>query len=205
MSSARFITLEGGEGAGKSTQALRLTQHLMEQGIKALITREPGGSPLGESIRRVILEAPSMTPETEMFLFAAQRAEHLAETILPALSRGSWVISDRFADSTRVYQGDLAGLNQSVIAEVERLSVSRAPDLTVILDLPVDIAQLRAKTRGATNRFDEQSLAKQEVVRQGFLRIARNEPERCAVVDAALEPDAVAEAIWRIVEERLRP
>lgn len=205
MTTGRFITLEGGEGAGKSTQAKRLAERLRTARHEVVVTREPGGSPLGERIRGVILDAKAMSPRTELFLFAAQRAEHLAETILPPLSRGVWVISDRFADSTRVYQGDLGGLDEALIDEVERLSVSRAPDLTLILDLPVEIGHARARTRGATNRFDEQSLAKHEIVRQGFLRIASAEPNRCAVVDASADEDTVAEAIWRVVAERLRP
>ncbi|MEZ5925052.1 MAG: dTMP kinase [Hyphomicrobiaceae bacterium] len=205
MANGKFITLEGGEGAGKSTQARRLAQRLMDEDIAALVTREPGGSPLGERIRGLILEAPEMRPETELFLFAAQRAEHLAATIVPALARGSWVISDRFVDSTRVYQGDLGQLDAARIAEVERLSVARLPDLTLILDLPIAVGHARATLRGAQNRYDAQSEARHEIVRQGFLRIARAEPDRCAVVDASNDADTVAEAIWAIVRERLGP
>jgi dTMP kinase len=205
MATARFITLEGGEGAGKSTQAQHLAARLRAAGHGVVLTREPGGSALGEKIRDLVLHQKPVAPATELFLFAAQRAEHLAQTILPALGRSDWVISDRFMDSTRVYQGDLGGLDPTLVAEVERLSVSRLPDLTLVLDLPVEIGRARALARGATNRFDEQSLPRQEIVRQGFLRIARAEPKRCAVVDASSEPDAIAEAIWRIVEERLHP
>ena len=205
MPEGRFISLEGGEGAGKSTQAARLAVRLEAAGHETVLTREPGGSALGERMRSVILDAKSINPVTELFLFAAQRSEHLAETIQPALARGCWVISDRFMDSTRVYQGDLGGVDRTLIAEVERLSVSRRPDLTLVLDLPSAMGRSRALSRGQANRFDEQSLAKQEIVRQGFLAIARAEPKRCAIVDAAQEPDAVAEAIWRIVEERLKP
>ncbi len=205
MTQGKFITLEGGEGAGKTTQIARLAERLRAARREVTVTREPGGSPLGERIRSVILDAKAMSPRTELFLFAAQRAEHLAETVVPALLSGAWVISDRFADSTRVYQGDLGGLDKSLIDQVEHLSVSRAPDLTLVLDLPVELGHARAKARGATNRFDEQSLAKHEIIRQGFLRIARAEPERCAVVDASAEEDAVAEAIWRVVQERLHP
>ncbi len=202
MTQGKFITLEGGEGAGKSTQVSRLAERLRAKDREIVVTREPGGSPLGERVRKVILDAKAMSPRTELFLFAAQRAEHLAETIGPALSRGAWVISDRFADSTRVYQGDLGGLDKALIDQVERLSVSRMPDLTLILDLPVELGHSRAHARGATNRFDEQSLAKHEIIRQGFLRIARAEPKRCAVVDASADEDTVAEAIWRIIRER---
>jgi dTMP kinase len=205
MAGGKFITLEGGEGAGKSTQAVRLAERLRTAGHDVVITREPGGSPVGERIRQVILDAETMLPVTELFLFAAQRAEHLSETILPALVAGRWVISDRFADSTRVYQGDLGGVDGNLIREVERLSVTRNPDLTLVLDLPADIGQARAAARGQSNRFDEQSLTKQDIVRQGFLEIARAEPQRCAVVDATRDADAVAEDIWRVVVERLRP
>jgi dTMP kinase len=205
MAGGRFITLEGGEGAGKSTQAQRLAERLRTAGHDVVITREPGGSPVGERIRQVILDTETMLPVTELFLFAAQRAEHLSETILPALVAGRWVISDRFADSTRVYQGDLGGVDANLTREVERWTVTRQPDLTLVLDLPVDIGQARAAARGQSNRFDEQSLAKQEIVRQGFLEIARAEPQRCAVVDATRDADAVAEDIWRVVQERLRP
>lgn len=205
MTVGKFITLEGGEGAGKSTQVARLAERLRVAGHEAVVTREPGGSPLGERIRQVILDAKTMAPDTELFLFAAQRAEHLRETILPALARGAWVISDRFADSTRVYQGDLGGLDAALIREVERLSVSRQPDLTLILDLPVEIGHVRAAARGATNRYDEQSLAKHEIIRQGFLRIAHAEPGRCAIVDASQDADAVVAAIWRIVAKKLSP
>lgn len=205
MTQGKFITLEGGEGAGKSTQVGLLAECLRVAGCDVTVTREPGGSPLGERIRKVILDAEAMWPATELFLFAAQRAEHLSATILPGLAGGGWVISDRFADSTRVYQGDLGGLDRSLIEKVERLSVSRMPDLTLILDLPVEIGHARAHARGATNRFDEQSLAKHEIIRQGFLRIARAEPSRCAVVDASADEATVADAIWRVVKERLRP
>jgi dTMP kinase len=115
------------------------------------------------------------------------------------------VISDRFADSTRVYQGDLGGLDRTLIEQVERLSVARMPDLTLILDLPVEIGHTRAAARGAQTRFDAQSLAKHELVRQGFLRLAREQAQRCAIVDAAQDADAVAAAIWRVVQERLKP
>ncbi len=205
MTDGKFITLEGGEGAGKSTQAERLAARLSAVGHEAVVTREPGGSALGERIRALILDAKEMRPETELFLFAAQRAEHLAATILPALARGGWVISDRFADSTRVYQGDLGGMDRDRIAKVERLSVARMPDLTLVLDLPVEIGHARAATRGAQNRYDAQSLAKHEIIRKGFLRIAAAEPQRCAVIDAAQDADAVAAAIWRTVVERLAP
>ncbi len=205
MTNGKFITLEGGEGAGKSTQAVRLTQRLHAAGIAALVTEEPGGTPFGKRIRELVLSNKPEVIETELFLFAAQRVEHLAVTIGPALQRGSWVISDRFIDSTRVYQGDLGGLDQELIRQVERLSVTRMPDLTMVLDVPVELGHTRAKARGATNRFDEQSLAKHEIIRQGFLRIAQAERERCAVVDGSADEEAVAEAIWRVVAERLHP
>lgn len=202
---ARFITLEGGEGAGKSTQARRLGDRLVGLGHGVVLTREPGGSALGDKLRELILASRPKAPATEFLLFAAVRTEHLANLVVPALARGDWVVCDRFTDSTRVYQGDLAGIDRRLIAEVEARTVSVRPDLTLMLDLPAEIGRQRAIERGRANRFDEGSLADHDTIRQGFLRIAHDEPGRCAVVDAARGIDDVAADIWRHVTARLAP
>ncbi len=207
----RFITFEGGEGAGKSTQAALLAERLRALGIGVDVTREPGGSPGAEVIRHVLLSgaAKPLGPEVETLLFAAARDEHLNSTIRPALSRGRWVICDRFADSTRVYQGILGHVDQRLIRALERLTVGRTkPDLTLVLDLPPEIGLRRAGRRRGddhADRFEQESLEFHEKLRDAYLQIAREEPERCAVIDATEDPDFVANEIWRLVEVRLAP
>jgi dTMP kinase len=205
MSAGRFITLEGGEGVGKSTQAARLAERLRLAGHAVVVTREPGGTPLGEALRELILARKPAAVETEFLLFSAARTEHLAATIAPALRAGTWVICDRFIDSTRVYQGALAGVDPQLIREVEQLTVSHVPDLTLILDLDPVQGLERATRRGELNRFDAGRLDGHRRIREAFLAIAGREPVRCAVVDAAASVPAVAEAIWAAVVERLAP
>lgn len=204
MNTGRFISLEGGEGAGKSTQAQILADRLLAHGIDVLVTREPGGTRLGEDVRALILAAKPATPVTELLLFAAARAEHLAAVIVPALDAGRWVVCDRFTDSTRVYQGDAAGNDPRLIAALETLTVApHLPDLTLVLDLSPETGVARAKQRGGLNRYDVEAAAHHETLRRGFLRIAAAEPGRCVVIDAALAPEQVAERIWAAVEGRL--
>jgi dTMP kinase len=205
----RFITLEGGEGTGKSTQSARLVAALAQRGVEAVATREPGGSPRAEEIRAVILSgsAERLGPVAEALLFAAARADHVEKTIRPALQRGAWVVCDRFADSTRAYQGAMGGLDGDTLAALERIAVgdTRA-DLTLVLDLPAATGLARAARRrggGEVDRFEQESLAFHEGLRQAFLEIARREPQRCAVVDASLDPDAVAASLIGVVEARL--
>jgi len=207
----RFITLEGGEGAGKSLQARRLEERLKESGIRVLRTREPGGSPQAEILREAILSgflAP-YGPEAEALAFAAARVDHLDITILPALESGIWVVSDRFADSTRVYQGAASKLPEAFIARLEQAAVgANRPDLTLILDLPAEQGLGRAaKRRGgdAPDRFESEGLFFHETLRRAFLAIAEAEPERCVVIDAASDENTVADAIWSAVESRLDP
>lgn len=207
----RFITLEGGEGVGKSVQAARLEQRLKQAGVPALRTREPGGSPHAEILRQAILSgflAP-FGPEAEAMAFAAARIDHLDVTILPALENGIWVISDRFADSTRVYQGVAGKLPEAFIMRLERVAVGESrPDLTLILDLPAEQGLARAAKRrgeGEADRFEAEGLAFHETLRAAFLDIAKAEPQRCVVIDATADEDAVAEAIWSAVESRLDP
>jgi dTMP kinase len=202
----RFITLEGGEGAGKSTQIAKLAERL-RAGREVVATREPGGSPGAEMIRKLLVEGPAERWDgtTEALLHFAARREHLRTTVWPALERGAWVISDRFADSTRAYQGWGHGLDLETLDRLYDVAVGVfRPDLTLILDLPVDTGLARATSRrGAETRYESLPRAFHERVRAGFLAIARNEPERCAVVDASQDSDTVAAAIARVVAERL--
>jgi dTMP kinase len=204
----RFITLEGGEGAGKSTQARRLADTLRGQGREVVLTREPGGSPRAEKIREAILSgliAP-LGPAAEAMMFTAARIDHLDHTIRPALARGAWVVCDRFADSTRAYQGALGDLDPRFIASLERIAIGAdKPDLTIMVDIPAEVGMARASQRrdGAPDRFEAEGPAFHEALRQSFLKIAASEPARCVIVNGAQEPDAVAEEIWSAVEARL--
>jgi dTMP kinase len=207
----RFITLEGGEGAGKSVQAKRLEERLRSVGLEVVRTREPGGSPQAEILREAILSgfAAQFGPEGEALLFAAARADHLDKTILPALARGAWVVSDRFADSTRAYQGAAGNLPPKYIARLEQVVVgANTPDLTLILDIPAEAGLKRAAKRrgkGGADRFEAEALAYHQTLRRAFLDIAAAEPQRCAVVDALKSQKDVAATIWSVVEARLHP
>lgn len=208
VSEAKFITLEGGEGVGKSTQAARLVAHLKAVGQDAIATREPGGSPKAEAIREVLLSgaAAPFGPAAEAVLFSAARVDHLAALIRPALARGSWVVCDRFSDSTRAYQGAAGHVDATLLAGLERIAVgSTRPHLTLILDLPQRLGLARARMRpgGAADRFESQDDAFHDRLRHAFLTIAAAEPKRCAVIDASLDIELVAQAIWQAVEARL--
>ena len=206
--SGRFITLEGGEGAGKSTQIARLAAALERAGHSVLTTREPGGSPAGERIRKLLVEGEpgSLTPLGEALLHFAQRAEHLERTIRPALAEGKWVISDRFADSTMAYQGYGHRLGRRPIDTLYKLVCGKTrPDLTLILDVPVDVGLKRAAARrGTETRYEMMDAAFHERLRRGFLDIARREPRRCAVIDATEDVDAVTAQILKTVSKRLK-
>ena len=202
----RFITLEGGEGAGKSTQAARLAEWLRGQGIDVLITREPGGSPGAEALRELLL-AGGVAPfgaEAEALVFALARADHLARTIRPALERGAWVISDRFADSTRAYQG-AAGVAPAYMDRLDAIAIGETrPDLTLILDLPPQSGLQRMRKRDRpVDRFEADELQVHEARRRVFLDIAAREPGRCVVIDASGGEDEVAAAIRAATMERL--
>ena len=209
MAAGRLITLEGGEGAGKSTQARRLSGRLSAAGKKVVLTREPGGSEGAESIRGLLLTggADRWSPVSEVLLFYAARSDHLERTIAPALAAGAWVICDRFADSTRAYQGAAGGVSDDFLESLERHVLGQLrPDLTLILDLPVETGLARAAQRpGAETRFETKDVAFHQRLRDGFLAIAKAEPERCAVVDAAADPASVEAAIWALVKGRLAP
>ena len=203
----RLITLEGGEGAGKSTQLTRLAGSLANRGIKIVTTREPGGAPGSELIRRLLVEGDPdrWDPETEALLHYAARREHLRSTIRPALERGDWVISDRFSDSTMAYQGYGHGLGRDWIARLHTTALGDfRPDLTLILDLPVEEGLRRAGRRaGDETRYERMDGGFHERMRQGFLAIAEAEPERCVLIDAIGTEQTVAGEILRVVTARL--
>jgi dTMP kinase len=204
MQRGRFITFEGGEGTGKSTQARKLRERLERAGINALVTREPGGTALGEDIRGLILKDRPQDPLTELLLFAAARAEHMTAVIRPALDEGTWVISDRFIDSTRVYQGKLYAIEPELIALLEKYTVGHdIPDLTLILDLPAEAGLERAASRGTLSRYDAERIETHEMLREGFLEIATAEADRCILIDGNLPIDSVATAVWQAVHEHL--
>lgn len=207
VTQGRFITFEGGEGAGKSTQVRILAERLRGAGHEVVATREPGGSPGAEAIRALLVtgDPDRWSPISEALLMYASRRDHIERTIRPALARGAWVISDRFADSTRAYQGAGGQVARGLVAALETFVLEDTrPDLTLILDLPVEQGLERAGLRGgAEARFEAKGVAFHQRLREGFLEIARAEPARCAVLDAAQSPDQVSDAIWRVLAARL--
>jgi dTMP kinase len=207
VSRGRFITFEGGEGAGKSTQLKRLVARLQGLGRDVVATREPGGSPGAESIRELVLNgaADRWSPVTETLLMYAARRDHIERVIRPALARGQWVVCDRFADSTRAYQGAAGGADPGLIAAMETYILEDTrPDLTLIFDLPPEIGLQRAVARtGAEMRFESKGMAFHERLREAFLGIAKAEPDRCAVIAADGPIEAVEAAVWAAVETRL--
>lgn len=200
-----FISFEGGDGAGKSSQIGRLADHLRAKGRTVRITREPGGTDGAEAIRKLLVEgaANRWNPMTEALMMYAARADHLERSIKPALQRGDVVITDRFADSTMAYQGIAGALGEDAVSALHKLVVGEEdPDITIILDVPTDIGLARAGSRGAgESRFESKGGAYQESVRQAFLKIARDNPGRCHVVDAAKDEAAVFATIVSIVEK----
>lgn len=205
----RFITFEGGEGAGKSTQIKRLADRLRACGLDVVTTREPGGSPKAEALREVLLSGKieHMGADAEAMLFAAARADHVETLIRPTLTRGAWVLCDRFIDSTRVYQGLTGDVPARLIAGLEAIAVGETrPDLTLLLDIDTDLGLSRAAARrglAVIDRFEKDSLDLQRRRRAGFLALARAEPDRFAVIDASGDIETVAAAIWRAVCDRL--
>jgi dTMP kinase len=208
MKPGRFITFEGPEGAGKSTQAARLRAFLLENGVEVVFAREPGGTKVGEAIRGVLQyneagEPP--VPEAEVLLFEASRAQLVRQVFLPALERGAWVVSDRFADSTSAYQGYGRGFGVATLGEINRFATGgRMPDMTFLLDLDVAEGMRRVASRAEKVRYDRieaEELAFHEKVRAGYLELAKAEPGRFRVIDASRGEDAVAEEIRRTVRE----
>lgn len=212
----KFITLEGGDGAGKSTQIDRLSKTLNDRGIETLITREPGGTPEAEKIRALLVQRDGgdWDPVSEVLLLFAARREHVEKKIKPALAKGIWVLSDRFADSTLAFQGYGHGLDKILIREFYRLSIGDfKPDLTLILDLPVKKGLARSGSKlqsrddfnsgTAEDRFERMGVEFHQRLRNGFLAIAKDEPDRCAVINALPDAKTVAQDIITVVDERL--
>jgi dTMP kinase len=211
VDTGRFITFEGGEGSGKSTQAGILANRLARAGRQVLATREPGGSPAAEEIREALLSGKvwQFGPFAEALLFSVARGDHVENAIGEALLDGKWVVCDRFLDSTRAYQGATAGVPKSLINALERLTVGGLlPDITFVLDIHAEEGLRRAAERrggGMPDRFESQELMLHERVRRAFLDIAEEEPDRCIVIDASQPEAMVAEDVWEVVLQRLSP
>jgi dTMP kinase len=207
----RFITFEGGEGSGKSTQAAALAQRLKALAVGVVLTREPGGSAGAEIIRHVLLSgaAQPLGPDAEAVLFAAARDDHLCTRVRPALDRGKWVICDRFIDSTRVYQGVLGQVDRRIIHALERITVGdMMPNLTFILDVPAEVGLERATRRRGkkdADRFETETLDFHSRLREAYRQIAAGEPDRCFLIDSQRPKDKVADEIWTLVNKRLDP
>lgn len=220
MGAGKFITFEGGEGAGKSTQVRLLAEQLRQRGHEVVVTREPGGTPFAEQVRRLILspDVAEHAPLSEALLFYAARADHIDKVIRPALQRAAFVLCDRFSDSTRVYQSVAGGLSASVFERLEQIVVGNTrPDLTIILDIDPAAGLARAEARRGSrasaiedgdkqtgrDKYERQSLGYHEKLRAGFLAIAAQEPSRCVVVDAARAAETIAAEISGSVAARL--
>ncbi len=212
LSHGRFITFEGGEGVGKSTQVKRLVAALSQRSVPAVRTREPGGTPKAEAVRAFILQGRSEAwgPGAEAVLFASARLDHVNQLVAPNLDSGRWVISDRFADSTRAYQGLTGGVDVRLIDALETLALNgRKPDLTIILDMDPETAFRRVLARETEaalaetgDRFEKEDLDWHRRLREAFLAIARNNAERCVIIPANQSEDALAQEIWDVMERR---
>jgi dTMP kinase len=204
----RFITFEGGEGSGKSTQIGTLADRLNAAKLRAIVTREPGGSPGAEIIRHLVLSGMGklLGPDAELLLFAAARDDHVRTVIEPALKQGIWVLCDRFSDSTRVYQGRLGQVAPAVLNAMERVTIGDLkPDLTIILDVPVEVGMQRAAKRrgsGAPDRFEAEDVKFHQELRDAYRQIAANEPQRCVLIDATADPGTVAAHVWAALRDR---
>ncbi len=204
----RFISFEGGEGSGKSTQIKTLAERLGAAKLRTVVTREPGGSPGAEIIRHLLLSGMGklLGPDAETLLFAAARDDHVHTVIEPALHQGVWVLSDRFSDSTRVYQGRLGNVSPAVMNAMERLTIGDLkPDLTVILDVPVEVGMQRAAARrgsSAPDRFEAEDVQFHQQLRDAYREIAAAEPQRCVLIDANADASVVAANIWAALRDR---
>jgi dTMP kinase len=204
----RFISFEGGEGSGKSTQIRILAERLDAAKLRAIVTREPGGSPGAEIIRHLLLSGMGklLGPEAETLLFAAARDDHVRTVIRPALSQGVWVLCDRFSDSTRAYQGRLGKVAPEIIDAMERVTIGNLkPDLTIILDVPVEVGLQRAAARrgsGPPDRFEAEDVRFHQQLRDAYRQIAAEEPKRCVLIDASADAATVAASVWTALRDR---
>jgi dTMP kinase len=204
----RFISFEGGEGSGKSTQIRILAERLDAAKLRAIVTREPGGSPGAEIIRHLLLSGMGklLGPDAETLLFAAARDDHVRTVIKPTLSQGVWVLCDRFSDSTRAYQGRLGNVSPEFMNAMERVTIGNLkPDLTLILDVPVEVGMQRAAARrgsGAPDRFEAEDVKFHQQLRDAYRQIAANEPKRCVLVDANADANTVAASVWAALRDR---
>ncbi len=204
--SGHFITFEGIDGSGKSTQAKRLADRLRAEGFQVVLTREPGGSVGAEEIRALVLEGDPdrWSAETEILLFTAARRDHLERTILPAIAAGKIVICDRFADSTRMYQGLSRGDLRAIVDQLHSLMIGREPDLTVLIDMDPATGLARAKSRQtAEERFEDFGQALQEQMRKGFLDLSQEFADRFRVIDGARDMDSVSDAVYATVKQHI--
>lgn len=204
----RFISFEGGEGSGKSTQIKKLAERLEAAKLRTIVTREPGGSPGAEVIRHLILSGMGklLGAEAETLLFAAARDDHVHTVIQPALNQGTWVLCDRFSDSTRVYQGRAGHVATSLVNAMERVTIGDLkPDLTIILDIPVEVGLKRAAARrgsAAPDRFESEDIKFHQNLREAYREIAASEPGRCVLIDANADTNTVAANVWAALRER---
>src|SRR6516165_7599907 len=207
----RFISFEGGEGSGKSTQIKKLAERLEAAHLHAIVTREPGGSPGAEIIRHLVLSGMGklLGPEAETLLFAAARDDHVRSVILPALAQGTWVLCDRFFDSTRAYQSRVGRVAPALVNAMTRVTIGDLkPDLTIILDVPVEVGLKRAAARrgsGAPDRFESEDLGFHQELRDAYREIAAAEPERCVLIDATADVNTVATMIWAAMRDHFLP
>ena len=205
----RFITFEGGEGSGKSTQIKKLSERLTGAKQPNVVTREPGGSPGAEIMRHLVLSGMGklLGPDAETLLFAAARDDHVRTVIQPALNQGTWVLCDRFSDSTRAYQGRVGNVEPGILNAMQRVTIGDLkPDLTIILDVPVEVGLKRAAARrgkGAPDRFEAEDLKFHEDLREAYRQIAAEDPQRCVLIDASADPDTVAGRVWTTLRDHL--
>ena len=204
-----FITFEGTEGCGKSTQIQALAARLQQEGQSVLQTREPGGTPVGEAVRKLLQHdtaGENMTLEAELLLFAASRAQLTRERILPALAAGQIVLCDRFMDSTTVYQGIARKIDSETVSRINRFAVGRArPDLTILIDIEPEVGMTRvhSRSKGQLDRMESEAIGFFKAVRQGYLKLAETEPERFLVLDGSASIDRLQEQIWNAVQARV--
>ena len=206
MADGKFITFEGIEGCGKTTQIKLLNEYLQGKGFKTILTREPGGTTIGDKIRQILLDPANkkMHPLTELLLYGASRAQHVEELIRPALSEGKIVLCDRYSDSTTAYQGAARRVDKKILASLDAIATNGlTPDITIVVDVAPTVGLSRVAGRGAPDRFEQETLAFHERVRQGYLTLAKGNPKRVKIVDGSKEIEEVHGEIIKVIEKFL--